>query len=403
MGIPVPVAASMRIAIYCDVNSRGGVWTYTCDLAAELRGLEHEVAIVSHEPQDAFQEQVLANLRSSSSAVVELPPEGELGQSVDRLHAALLGIRPDVFLPNYRLVPFAAAARLAASGCRIVGVAHSDHESSYRQLRRFERALARIVAPTAVIDDRLRRRIPHRAADIVCIPHGVRELAGVRPSFEGGRLNLLYFGRLNEDSKQVSRLLDLAEMLVRRQADIRLTIVGDGPSASDLASRAAAPHLSERVRVLPSVGAEKLGHYIAESHVFVLTSAYEGFCLSLAEGMRAGLPAVAFACGGVIETYLLDGRNGYVCPQGDVSALADRVLQIQGSPELWRELSAAATGEVADKFSWGAAGARYTGLFREALADARSFSWPRLRPTWMPPGRSARSIVERVGTVVRFW
>jgi glycosyltransferase involved in cell wall biosynthesis len=49
--------------------------------------------------------------------------------------------------------------------------------------------------------------------------------------------------------------------------------------------------------------------------------------------MRAGLPVVASAVGGVAES-VKDGDTGFVVPQGDVEALRSRLRQLVGDSEL---------------------------------------------------------------------
>jgi glycosyltransferase involved in cell wall biosynthesis len=69
----------------------------------------------------------------------------------------------------------------------------------------------------------------------------------------------------------------------------------------------------------------------------VLTSNWEGFPLTVLEAMRAGLPVVASAVGGVAEA-LQDGDSGYLVPRGEVTVLRDRLGRLLSSPGLREEM-----------------------------------------------------------------
>ena len=72
---------------------------------------------------------------------------------------------------------------------------------------------------------------------------------------------------------------------------------------------------------------------LANAQVAVLITNWEGFPRSILEAMRAGLPVVSSAVGGIAES-VLDGESGFVVPQGDVDALRERLKQLLIDPGL---------------------------------------------------------------------
>jgi glycosyltransferase involved in cell wall biosynthesis len=72
---------------------------------------------------------------------------------------------------------------------------------------------------------------------------------------------------------------------------------------------------------------------LAEAQAFFLISNWEGFPRSILEAMRAGLPVVASAVGGIDES-VRDGETGFVIPRGDVEGLRARIEQLLLDPEL---------------------------------------------------------------------
>jgi len=114
-----------------------------------------------------------------------------------------------------------------------------------------------------------------------------------------------------------------------------LEFVGNGPLFKNIKRVADELNLQNRVRFL---GARyDVSRILAESHIFVLTSNYEGFPISVLEAMRAGLPVVASDVGGTNEA-VDEGRTGYLVPRGDLETLRERLRLLIKDPALRREM-----------------------------------------------------------------
>ena len=107
-----------------------------------------------------------------------------------------------------------------------------------------------------------------------------------------------------------------------------LWIVGDGPMREDLLQKTKR-HFAEtdpgKVRFFPF--AEDVRPYLWAADLFVQPSFYvpgsggpEGFSLALVEALAAGLPAVAFDCGGAPDI-VKEGVNGWLAEPGNVNSL----------------------------------------------------------------------------------
>lgn len=67
--------------------------------------------------------------------------------------------------------------------------------------------------------------------------------------------------------------------------------------------------------------------------IFAFPSAYEGFGMSLAEGMSMGLPAIGYKnCSGVNEL-ITDGVDGYLCEDG-VDDFRDKLRKLMADRAL---------------------------------------------------------------------
>lgn len=122
--------------------------------------------------------------------------------------------------------------------------------------------------------------------------------------------------------KALSQLQDMAW---------QLDFVGDGPLLPSISQLANGLGIGGRVRFL---GARSdIGNILSESDIFVLTSRYEGFPISILEAMRAGLPVIASDVGGVSEA-VLEGQTGFLIPRGSWKTLHSRLKTLLTNPEL---------------------------------------------------------------------
>ena len=127
-----------------------------------------------------------------------------------------------------------------------------------------------------------------------------------------------------------------------------LDLVGDGPGLPAAAELAQELGIGHRVRFL---GARRdVERILAGAAALVLCTWREGLPLAILEAMRAGLPVVASAVGGVPEA-VVDGVTGYLVPAGDVDAVAERLARLLSDAELRERLGRAGRQRFEECFS----------------------------------------------------
>jgi glycosyltransferase involved in cell wall biosynthesis len=95
----------------------------------------------------------------------------------------------------------------------------------------------------------------------------------------------------------------------------------------------------------------RLREIYASCDVWLCGSRSEGFALPLLEAMACRCPVVSTRCGGP-EDFVRDGVNGYLVPNEDHQAMAEKTLQILSlSDEEWRLLSDSSYAD-ARKYTW---------------------------------------------------
>ena len=148
-----------------------------------------------------------------------------------------------------------------------------------------------------------------------------------------------------------SYLIDTAKIVKDSDCDrpVRFILMGDGAERENLERRAAELGVSDIVMFTGFV--KNVADYYNIADISLNCSwGTEASSLALAEGMSLGRPAVVTDFGG--NPYMItDGVNGLVVPKRDSAAMAEAILKIVRSPELYRTLSDGARSEYKSKFT----------------------------------------------------
>lgn len=194
------------------------------------------------------------------------------------------------------------------------------------------------------------RVFPNGVDTRVFRPFSDAERAEVRRSLGvGGAPVVGYVGRLIA-VKGVETLIDAIGAL----GGVCGLIVGEGPHRASLEARAAAVGVSERVRFVGSHPPERVAALLNAMDAFVLPSRtspewVEFFGRVAVEAMACGAPVVGSDSGEIPRTI---GDAGLVFPEGDASALADRLARILRDPLLSAELQERGIERVRTLYAW---------------------------------------------------
>jgi glycosyltransferase involved in cell wall biosynthesis len=167
-----------------------------------------------------------------------------------------------------------------------------------------------------------------------------------------GMARLLFLGRL-EPLKGARHLLQALAILVDRlDRPVSLVVAGDGSEREALERQAASLSASDprlRVRFTGWQGDVARARLLTEADALVLPSLWpEPFGLVGLEAAAAGVPAVAFASGGIPE-WLQDGINGCLAPAAGLkpALLAAAIARCIESPDTLARLGAGARATAA--------------------------------------------------------
>jgi glycosyltransferase involved in cell wall biosynthesis len=176
------------------------------------------------------------------------------------------------------------------------------------------------------------------------VRQGVPAATRPRQPRDPAHLRVAYAGRIEESSKRVLDLADLADMIRHRGLPVELHIYGDGPDLPALKT---------------SVGSRAVFHGFTDVDVLyrdvyprldaiVLFSPAETGPNVNYEAMQNGVvPVSSRFLGYAAEGVLKDGQNALTFEVGDVAAAADHLAALAANRSLLDRLSAAAVASVA--------------------------------------------------------
>ena len=127
--------------------------------------------------------------------------------------------------------------------------------------------------------------------------------------------------------RKVKRIDDVVRIFygIQQKLPAKLIMVGDGPER-EIADQLC-KDLGIKSKVLFLGNTSDIDRILCFTDLFLLPSASESFGLSALEAMAAGVPVVSSNTGGLPEVNK-EGVSGYLCPIGDVKAMAEKAIYI---------------------------------------------------------------------------
>lgn len=101
------------------------------------------------------------------------------------------------------------------------------------------------------------------------------------------------------------------------------------------------------------------------ANVLMFASRTEGFPNVILEAMASGLPVVTTRIPGSTDESVDDGVTGFVVPQEDPKALADRTVRLLGDRTLREEFGEAARSRAVSRYSFEIVGSEYRSTYRD--------------------------------------
>ena len=183
---------------------------------------------------------------------------------------------------------------------------------------------------------------------------------------------ILCVGRFNDYIKRIDRILLCFSKVLTRVPDTKLVLVGKydrnvrfiPKSTKTINSIINELDIPESSLCFESETTD-IDKYYSHASVLLIASKNEGFPMIINEAACFGVPTVCNYIPG-IEDIVLDGRNGYLVPQDDIQAMADRVCAILSDNDL-RIRMGKSSKDLAKRFELDVIGEKWVTLIETTL------------------------------------
>ncbi|ALJ00979.1 hypothetical protein DC20_20775 [Rufibacter tibetensis] len=183
------------------------------------------------------------------------------------------------------------------------------------------------------ISDAVHKDVAHRInRPIITVYNGIdasafRKRSGYK--LEGEKIKLVQLSRLMHEKKGQDVLLQALEIIKDQYgfSNFTLDLVGIGPSLDYLEELTSKLGLTEEVVFSGERDRDWLYLHLANYHLLVQPSRYEGFGLTILEGFAAGLPVLASDIEGPAEIISRTSR-GFLFRNGDIQDCAKKLIQL---------------------------------------------------------------------------
>jgi len=145
---------------------------------------------------------------------------------------------------------------------------------------------------------------------------------------------ILFFGRLEEQIKNFSLLLNSFKLSKVYEKGTKLLMVGGGPDKAFIETKIAELGLTNFVQLIPFQ--KNIKPYIQKAKCTVLSSRFEGFPMSLVESLAAGTPVISVDCESGPNEIIINRVNGLLLPNHNKEALAQAIFDIISDEDLYK-------------------------------------------------------------------
>lgn len=154
-------------------------------------------------------------------------------------------------------------------------------------------------------------------------------------------------GRLVEQKGQ-KHLIQVAQELVKQNIHFQIDIAGKGPLEEELWNEIKSKGLDSYIKLVGHVNPTDFFHTL---DLFLFTSHFEGSANALIESLQYGVPALAFNTSSNPEV-VENNRTGFLIKAFDEKEMAQKVIELINSPELYRTFQKNALETIRNKFNY---------------------------------------------------
>lgn len=167
-------------------------------------------------------------------------------------------------------------------------VYHNNNKKYIKALYRSLKNIDYLIPASKYLEDDYKKLFKN--VKVCYIPQSIKDTNDFDKSINN---TIIAVGRL-EKEKGFSDLIDVFELVINKNKNIRLIIAGDGSLRNSISKKIKNKKLDKYIKLVGFLNDKELISYYKKSSILVMTSYYESFGLVLLEAMSYKIPCVAF-------------------------------------------------------------------------------------------------------------
>lgn len=359
----------MRILFVITGLGMGGAENVVSNLADELVKLDHEVKIAY------LTGEVLVAPKNSDVEIVSIGMDSvkDFAKSYIKLRQIVKIFKPDVVHSHmFHSNIIARLLRLSINIPKVVSTAHSSNEGGKSRMMAYRLTDSLTDVSTNVSKEAVDSYIFKKATKLgrmIPIANGIdthkffynaKERKKHREQLNiANKKMILCVGRLDKP-KDYPNLLSAISLLKESRQDFKVFIVGAGPLKEELEDRVEVLNIADYVSFLGM--RRDVNDLMSASDVYVMSSAWEGFGLVVAEAMACERLVVATDCGGVGEVI---SSNGFLVePKNSILLAQELNKALELSEDERASIGKAARRHIIDNYSLEKNVKKYISLYK---------------------------------------
>ena len=196
-----------------------------------------------------------------------------------------------------------------------------------------------------------------------------------KPRFfpEDGRVKIATIGRLVE-KKGIEYAIRAIAKVAETYPNIEFSIIGDGPLLKQFQKLIAELNINHIVKLLGWKQQQEIVKILNNCHIFVAPSVtasdgnQDAPVNTLKEAMAMGLPVISTFHGGIPEL-VEDGVSGFLVPERNSDAIADKLNYLISHPQKWQSMGSAGRIRVKEKYEMNKLNSELITIYQQLLHD----------------------------------
>jgi glycosyltransferase involved in cell wall biosynthesis len=140
-------------------------------------------------------------------------------------------------------------------------------------------------------------------------------------------------------------------LAAKKRPELRMFLLGNGSLAGKIRQTLIGGGVMHQVQMPGQVPQAKLPAYYRAADLYVSASHSDGSSVSLMEAMASGLPALVSDIPGNRE-WVSEGEQGWLFPDGDVEALAEKIVKVAENRQKFPEIGLRARRRAETRADW---------------------------------------------------